>query len=252
MSNSVVRAVQKFLLLELHTTMCRLYEVDQKKLHEIVTPTVDVQGNPVQGFPLDCPPLDDKKNEALGSGDLNAAYAENHIRHYFSMVDSELTKVVATKELPVVVIGLTKSISSFRELTKNGAAIIGYKDASYHKVEDLLVAALAVVKEYEVGLVNAALKKFFEAEGSNVQAFGARHVWLMAHEGRIETLFVEEGLQVPGKLDPENKDHLLIGMGTQNVIDVIIERTRATRGHVVIVKPGTLKEFEHIGAILRY
>lgn len=260
MTNQTVRAIQKFLLLELHTKICRLYVAESKKLTEITTPLADAAGNPLQGFPLDCIEPDDKVKEAVSAGDLNSAYLDHHMRHFFEIVHKELVKIVHERQLPVVVIGVTKNISLFQEIERHTAtqlltgkdAIIGYKDAAYSKQDELLQAGLALVKEYEAAHVQAVLKKFFEAEGSLHQAFGARRVWLMAHEGRIDTLLVEEGFTIPGKVDPDNKDHLLIGMGTHNIIDAIIERTCATGGAVIFVKPGTLKEYEHIGAILRY
>jgi hypothetical protein len=266
--------MKHYWLLELHKDMSRLYEAYNDELHEVVTPLVDQSGNPVQGFPLDYVLPEDKKRVAEGSGDLQARYPDDQLKHYFSMVDHELGKILQNKPLPVVVIGDEKNISTFKHLTKHGSAIIGYQHGDYSRRQhELGQAALPIFNTLHEKETKAVLQQFTAAEGTLKQAFGVHRVWLMAHEGRIAILLVEEGLVIPGKLDSENPDHLYIyeknspdflektlkpfvyadfSPDVRNLVDVIIERVIKTDGKIVFVKPGALEDFEHIGAILRY
>lgn len=245
-------------VLELTKKMCRLYEAHHTSLTEIVTPQVDDHGNPVQGFPLDYVTPDDRIETAVGQGDRDARYRDDHEKRYFTMVDTELGKILREKPLPVIVCGVEKNISLFRSITKHASHIIGYQHGDYRNSADIIPAVAPILEQHYQAEIARLLHDFVEAEGQLKQAFGLKRVWLMAREGRIQHLLVEEGLAAPGIVDPTNLNHLLLAEATApedgigDVVESIIDRVRETQGTVVFVPEGSLKDFEHIGAILRY
>lgn len=250
--------MKHYWVLELTKKMCRLYEACDNSLIELVTPEKDVRGNSLQGFPLDYVEPDDRIETSVGQGDRDARYRDDHEKHYFAMVDHELGKVLETKPLPVVVSGAEKNVSLFRSLTKHAAAIVGYQHGDYHNRLDLALAVAPLFEKYHQEKIKQLLNEFVESEGSLQQAFGIHRVWQMAHEGRIQYLLVEEGLVIPGIVDFSNLNHVLINdkldpeNNVGNLVDAVITRVQETRGTVVKVPKDTLKDFEHIGAILRY
>lgn len=250
--------VNHYWILELTKKMCRLYEAYDNDLQEVVTPEFDAQGNPVQGFPLDYVEPDDKIETAVGQGDRDARYIMEHEKRYFIMVDTELGKILHEKPLPVVVCGVEKNNSLFKEITKHGAAIIGYQQGDYRNQADLAQAVAPLLHKYQQETIKKLLNNFVESAGTAQQAFGIQRVWLMAREGRIQHLLVEEGLVIPGAVDFTNLNHLILQeklmpeQAIGNVVDVVIGQVMATGGKVVFVPKDALKDFEHIGAILRY
>lgn len=250
--------MKHYWILELTKKMCRLYEAHNNSLEEIVTPELDAHGNPMQGFPLDYVEPDDRIETSFGQGNRDSRYLDDHEKKYFIMVDHELGKLIVDKPLPVVVCGVEKNTSLFRSITKHAASIIGYQHGDYQNKLDLALAASPIFEKYHQEKMKKLLNDFVEAEGSLQQAFGIHRVWQMAHEGRIQYLLVEEGLVIPGVVDFSNLNHVLLNdkldpeNNVGNLVDAVINRVQETRGTVVKVPKGTLKDFEHIGAILRY
>lgn len=245
-------------VLELTKKMSRLYEALNSSLTEKITPEFDAQGNPVQGFPLDYREPTDKSTAAIGRGDRDARALDDQEKHYFAMVDNELGKVLHEKPLPVIVCAAEKNGALFRGLTKHAAAIIGYQHGDFKNVHEIAQAIAPVLEEHRQQETKKLLERFVEEAGYNKQAFGLQRVWLMAQEGRIDYLLVEEGLVISGIVDPNDSNHILISdkkavtNGTHDLIDRLINRVIETRGRIVFVPQGALKDFEHVGAILRF
>lgn len=245
-------------ILAITKKMCRLYEAHDHALQEVITPTVDALGNPVQGFPLDYVAPRDGIERAVGQGDKDSKHVEGNEKHYFMMVDAELGKKLNEKRMPVVVCGVEKNISMFKQLTKHSADIVGYQHGDFNNHLDLAQAVAPVLAEHRRQETKKLLERFVESEGQLHQAFGMHRVWLMAREGRIDYLLVEEGLVVPGTVNPTNRDQLILAdklmpeKKIDNLVDALIAQVIATRGKIVFLPKDSLKKFEHVGAILRY
>lgn len=80
-------------------------------------------------------------------------------------------------------------------------------------------------------------------------------MWNLANQGRIETLLVEENYHQPARFEGnqpvivnEMNDSLLI----EDLVDEIIELVFTQKGKVYFYEDGVLKDYQRIGAILRY
>lgn len=247
-----------YFILELTPKISRLYEVFNGSFHEIVTPEKDALGNPVQGFPLDYVPSEPAMHEADKEGDKGGRYVNNHLKAYFEMIDRELGKVLQQHPgSPVVVCGVEKNLGLYKEITKHTPVIIGYQHGDFHAVHDLVQAVKPLVETFYRNKIDVLIQKFFDAENKLQQAVGIHRVWLMAYDGRIDYLLVENNLTLPGKVAPDNPARVVLykDMNSNDVVDlinVLIERVLTTKGKVVFVEKGTLKNPEGVGAILRY
>jgi hypothetical protein len=255
---SLHRSMNYFVLV-LSTKLSRLFEGYNESLREIVTPLHDAQGVPLQGFPLDYVGPEQGNHDAIGRGDIDARYADEHLLRYFRLVDDELGKVLTEHSLPIIVCGSDEQISAFRKHTRHTHEILWYEktDCSNASATQLAHLVWPKVAEHQKQEQEKMVKKFIEAEGASRQAFGIHRLWALASEGRIDTLLVEKGLLIPGKEDPENPSHVMVvdiikAPDATDLVNALIERVLHIRGNVVFVEKDTLKNFEHLGAILRY
>lgn len=245
-------------VLELNKKVSRLYEGLNNSLVEKITPELDAIGNPVQGFPLDYVRPNDSLHDAIGTGDRDARYLDDHEKRYFNVIDDELGKALHEKPLPVIVCGVDKNAGLFRKITKHTAAIIGYQHGDFQNTHEIAQAVAHILAEHRQAEIEKLRNRFIESEGALKQAFGIHRVWLMAEEGRIDYLLVEEGLSIPGIVDSNDPNQIFISDkkvladGIQDLVDRLIGKVIETRGKVVFVPQDALKDFEHVGAILRY
>ena len=247
-----------YFVVELTQKVSKLYEAFDGSFHEIITPEKDALGNPVQGFPLDAVPSEPAKLEAYKKGDMGDCYFDEHLKKYFEMIDRELGKVLQTHPgVPVVVCGVEKNLGLFKEITKHTSVIIGYQHGDFHAAFDLAQAVKPLVETYYRNKTDALIQKFFESENQLQQAVGIHRVWLMAYDGRIDYLLVENNLIIPGKVATDNPARVVLykaidSSDVTDLINLLIERVLTTKGKVVFVEKGALKNPEGVGAILRY
>ena len=236
----------------------RLYEAHNKILTEIIS--LDAQGNPIQGFPLQDLGPQEHEYKPIASGERNADYLDNHKKVFLKMVDNELGKILKKKPLPVVVCCTVKNKSLFDGVTTHTKDIVAYKTADYthNSAYEVGQAVWPVVQELFVAQEKKTIAKFEEAIGSSQQAFGLHRVWEMACAGRIDVLLLERDFKVYGTVDASTPTNVIVyeknipSAGVDNLIDVLLIKVHQQRGKIVFVAKDALQEFEHVGAILRY
>lgn len=256
--HSLNRSLHYYVLV-LSTKLSRLFEAHNDVLREIVTPLHDSQGAPLQGFPLDYVGPSTGNHDAIGQGDLDAKYLDRRRQEYFRLIDNELGKIISEQHLPVIVCGNNEYVSAFAKCTKHARSIIAFEktDCSSLPVGQIAHVVWPCVMEYQRHQQENFIKKFIEAEGASLQAYGIHRLWELSVEGRIDTLLIEDGLIIAGKEDSENPLHVFVHdtmkvAGSIDLVNELIERVIATQGKVVFVPSDALKSFERLGAILRY
>ncbi len=246
-----------YFVVELTQKVSKLYEAFNGSFHEIITPEKDALGNPVQGFPLDNVMLDSAARD-IDMSEKDARYTDDRLKKYFDMIDHELGKMLqAHLGVPVVVCGVEKNLSLFKEITKHTSVIIGYQHGDFHSAFELSQAVKPLVETYYRQKTDALIQKFFESENQLQQAVGIHRVWLMAYDGRIDYLLVENNLVIPGKVATDNPARVVLhkaidSSDVTDLINLLIERVLTTKGKVIFVEKGALKNPEGVGAILRY
>jgi len=239
----------------------RLFSASNHVLHEIVTPEYDGEGNPIQGFPLDMlPPANDASIHAVGSGDKDALYRDSQLKKFFRLIDKELGKILQDLQQPVVVCGTQHNVDIFKEVTAHAYLLIPVTCGDFNKLaaSGLAKEVWPKVREHQEKETEKILQKYFDAANYLKQASGIRRVFQMIREGRVDTLLVEKGLMIPGRVD--DVDHYIIPefefndtiCTTDNLVDIAVERVSKIKGKIVIVGKDDLKDHEGIGAILRY
>ncbi len=156
----------------------------------------------------------------------------------------------------LIISGVTKLVSLFEELIdyKN---LIGKIEGSYNStnLNELGKKANKIVEEFIANQREKYLSEFKESFGYGKAAFGLLDIWNLANQGRVEILLVEENYHQPAKFEgnqpvlvSETNDPYVI----EDLVDEVIEIVFMQKGKVYFYENGKLKDYQKIGAILRY
>jgi hypothetical protein len=182
---------------------------------------------------------------------------ESH-RQFFREVDEAVASIQKEDHLPVVVVGVDRSLAFYQEITKDPDAIVGVVAGSHDKPNPSALGKL-VWPVFKAGATlkrTRALVRLNEAVSVNRHASGIDQVWRAAYEKRCQTLLVETGFEHPADLAPQG-DRLLpySGRGAaalDDAVDEVIEKVLADGGEVFFYEPGVLDLHQQIAAVLRY
>lgn len=189
-----------------------------------------------------------------GTWHYDSAIMERY-RQYIRETSKRLKKNIEDN-IPIIIAGVNKLISLFDELG-DFKSIIGKIEGSYDtkNLSELGEKADKIIKEYITKVREKILNNFKDNLGVKKAAFGLLDLWNLANQGRIETLLVEENYHQPAKFEGnqpvivnEINDSLLI----EDLVDEIIELVFTQKGKVYFYEDGVLKDYQRIGAILRY
>jgi hypothetical protein len=158
--------------------------------------------------------------------------------------------------IPLIVSGVNKLVSLFEELNdyKN---LIGKIEGSYNSenLNELAKKANKVVEKFLTEQREKFLNEFKESFGYKKAAYGLLDVWNLANQGRVDVLLVEENYHQSAKF--EGDQPILVSTTNdpyviEDLVDEIIEIVFAQKGKVFLYEEGKLKDYQKIGAILRY
>lgn len=186
-------------------------------------------------------------------------------RDFSERVERALKEVCDLDPLPLVLVGVERTLASFDTATAGQADekfnIIVRMHGNYEKVgiAELEGKLWPLVEPALHGARERAKERLEEAVGVNKAAFGLTKVWEHANTGRIDTLLVERDFmqsarviesEMPfGTLEPcDSKEPNVLS----DAVDEIVELVMKNSGDVVFVDPDELIEPGHIAAILRY
>lgn len=192
-----------------------------------------------------------------GRGVRKSAYRDEYHQQFFRSVNSALSEFTADDPLPLVVTGVDKFISMFREITPipiEGVIKGSHDRTSAHELGKmawpLVEEHLARKRDMILGELARAVK-----EGAVVSTICG--VWPASIQGRGRTLLVEEGFHYPATVDESGlnitpaDDPAAPGV-IDDAVDQIIEAVIAARGDVVFVPDGTLEEHQRMALMVRY
>jgi len=170
-------------------------------------------------------------------------------------VDRCLRSEHATHPLPTVIAGVQRSVRKLAPgLTDAIGVIAGNHDRT--TASDLHTAAWPLVNDWLRTDATRAMNQLDQALSTNRYAGGIHEIWPLAHDGRIATLVVENDYVLPARVDANNQlhpaDDPLHPEVNDDIIDDTIETVLKHGGNTIIVNDGTLRDHQHIAAVLRY
>ncbi len=159
-------------------------------------------------------------------------------------------------EVPLIISGVNKILSLFEDLS-DYKLLIGKIEGSYTSADlpKLGKKASVIVNSYLNELKEKVYHQFKESFGYKKASFGLLDVWNLANQGRVEVLLVEENYHQPARFEgnqpvfvEETNDKMLV----EDIVDETIELVFKQKGKVYFYEDGRLREYQRIGAILRY
>jgi Bacterial archaeo-eukaryotic release factor family 3 len=160
--------------------------------------------------------------------------------------------------LPIVVAGVDRSVretlrgSNLAKIPMVGA-IPGNHDRT--RWTDLHNLAWPLVTDWLRTDVQRSKARLDEAKSKRLFAGGLDEVWVLANEGRVELLAVEDSFAVAARINGSSLERAsdpTLPDVTDDVVDDLIELVLHRGGSVVIAADGDLVDHQRVAAILRY
>lgn len=236
----------RYRVLPLAEKPARLFEATGDALVEVRT----------GGFPIE---VEGGRGEPLESGGypVHTSRSDEQQRQFFRRVDRALGAASADDPLPLVVVGVERDLAYFEEVTQHRRSIASRIEGGYERTppSELATVVAPAVQHYFDERRSGALARLIEAIGTHRTALGVDAVWHAAHEGRGDTLLVEEDYfagpsrLVGGRLQPAAADDPDV---LDDPVDEIVEAVLAHHGDVIFLDRHALAEHGRIALITRY
>jgi len=251
----------RYWVLALGAKPTRLYYGVGDTLTEVTEPETDHMGVLRDGFPYQYTGANsDAVIMAVDKGHRDADYLSEHIRRFFQKVDDLLHRFICVEPLPLVLVGTERNVSYFKHVSEHNKHIVSTVYGEYDRVpqKELEQRVWSDVQAHLEQQREHALHEFHEAIGTGHHSFGINDIWWKARQGRIHKLLVEKGYTVPGVVNPDNPDDLIIYENadtpgiSDDLVNILIEQVIEKGGSVTFVAENALADYRHIAAILRY
>lgn len=197
----------------------------------------------------------------LGDYNLNpndlSREKEKVVKDFFRQVSKRLQDLTKADNQSFVVMGVEKNLGFFHEVANIKDYTIADFEGSYvdKSAHDIGKKVWPMVKEVMSKRRNNIIKELEEAVDNGKYITDIHQIWRFANDGRIRTLIAEESYSQSCRMNEDNSLTLIDepekGM-IYDAVDEIAEMAINKGGNVVFVDDGLLKEYNRIGAILRY
>ncbi len=190
----------------------------------------------------------------------NASRQTNLIAEFFNRVDKALNKVRSDNPLPVLICTEESNYHEYLKIADQKHSIYQFY-LNMNRVDEknihITPEAWKLVKEHVVSVNNERVSELKRAVSQNKFMSDANDIYKGINEGRIQTIFVEEGRFQPALFennvitfvsDEERSKKVVV----DDIFDELIEMNMSFGGDVVFLPKGELSDFDGFGAITRY
>ncbi|HEX5520443.1 MAG TPA: hypothetical protein VFX29_02060 [Longimicrobiaceae bacterium] len=210
-------------------------------------------------FPIRPPAAEPLPSDQGWQGASPDAAEDERRRRFLRDVDAALMATEQDDPLPLVVVGSEPWLALFREVTRQGNAVIGTVAGNFADASPVELGRKTepVLKEWREKVRARRLKELEEAIGANRYASGIDQAWRAAKEGRARVLLVEEGYHQPARLAEDGLTFSHVADATapdvvDDIVDELIEKVLLAGGEVTFFPPGELSQHQRVALMLRY
>jgi hypothetical protein len=192
-----------------------------------------------------------------GQGSPDRDDIKKDIGQYFHAIDSGLHKYLQGKKAPLLLAGVEYLMPIYREantyqyLIDDG--ITGNPENT--KPEKLHAQAWEIVEPLFVREEQQAFEHYMELAGTGRHSSDIKEVVPAAYYGRIEQLFVANGVQQWGSFNPDTSEidmHPEAELGDEDLLDVAAVQTILNGGTVYVVDRDKVPDKASVAAVFRY
>jgi hypothetical protein len=181
---------------------------------------------------------------------------KDELVQYFRLIDESLRPVLCEQPWPLILAGVDYELAIFRDLTRYDKVAEGALHGGFDYVNDkaLYEQALPLAAEVYQKMRQQALARYQELIDTNLASDAIETILPAAHQGRIDTLFVDHAAEEFGCFHPETnwieftnqRDPVL------DLVELAVGETIRHRGTVYTATRGELPSLGPLRAIFRY
>jgi hypothetical protein len=188
---------------------------------------------------------------------VGADDSKDNLLRYLRQIDKGLRDVLASEQSPLVVAGVEHVISLFRETNTYPSLMEGEIRGN---PEGLSAAELhqlgwEIVQPHYDKSRQDAEERYHHLVGTGKASNNPRQVLPATFHGRVEALFVADGMEQWGKFDPVDNSlelHQKLEPGDQDLLNFAAVQTFANGGKVYVAEPGEIPGDGLLAALFRY
>lgn len=182
------------------------------------------------------------------------------LNKFLMHTDNGLSLLLKSYNLPLFIMGTTKTIGYFKAITRNSKYIIDFISGSFEEKSEAELSALMQPKlrDWKKIKEKRLLTQIDDSLGKKKLAIGIKEVWKAASEMKGRLLVVEKNFIYPAQhgASPEviyeSEDNNQHAFYIKDAVDEVIEKVISSGGDVEFVDEGILKDFQKIVLIEYY
>lgn len=184
--------------------------------------------------------------------------AEVDAERYFRIIDKAVHEHHSRPSgLPLLLAALPENQGLFRQLTQNPLLMPEGIDINPDALSsgELHAKAWGIVMPHIAADLNRLVVEYDEARAKGLGSADLETVAKAAAEGRIANLFLDEDVQIPGRVDPQNGSIMideLIDPEVDDVLDDIGELVLGKKGRVKVVPSSDMPSSTGVAATFRF
>jgi hypothetical protein len=242
-----LRRSPRFRVLVLSDRSTRLFESVRDEAAEVRA----------HGFPMEAEIVRRDRRAVAGRFALSPGRDDSEQwRRFYRQVDAALTDASRKDPLPVVLVGVERTLTMFEESSNNTRSVIGRVVGAHDDVTPHAIgrAAWSIVRESLRQRRREVVEQLRDAVGTGKGVTGIDEVWQLGRQGRGLLLVVEEDFaaaparEVDGRL--VRAEPGAVG-AMDDPVDDIIEHVVNMGGTAEFVAADALAAFDRIGLVLR-
>lgn len=206
-------------------------------------------------------PIENNDLYSTNSVELKNGKLQSHLlSEFFNRIDKAVNVVRNEDPKPVLICSQEMNYGEYLKIADLKESILPVfvkGNKLYQNAEEILRESWKVVSAFQFEKNNARKKELESAVSSGMFLSDANEIWNASIEGRIRTVFIEEDLFRPARID-KNTISFVTEKEKNNpdvvddIYDEIIEATMNSGAEVVFLKRGELKDFQGLGAVTRF
>lgn len=189
-----------------------------------------------------------------------ASKKSNLMAEFFNTVDKEVNEIRKDNSLPVLICTVEENYSEYLKIADQKDSIYTSflnKNRMEEKDHAIVLEASKIVEEHNKKRNNDRKEELLKAVSENKFLSDTNEIWKAISEGKIQTLFIEQGLFQPAVLEDDevifvSEDHRTDKGVIDDIYDEMIEFNMNYGGDVVFLPKGELEKFGGFGAVTRY
>ena len=182
------------------------------------------------------------------------------IAEFFNQVDKEVNEIRKHNPLPVLICTVEENYPEYLKIADQKHSIYSTflnKNRINEKDHAIVTEAYKLVNEHDTKRNNDRKSELLKAVSDNKFLSDTNEIWKAISEGKIQTLFIEQGLFQPAIIENDeikyvSDDHRTDKDVIDDIYDELIEMNMNFGGDVVFLPKGELSKFNGFGAITRY